>query len=59
MMSFIYNTNLSLLRKQESITKNKAFKDLEKYMSSFYAVARIALENEPQLLESLGKLVKS
>jgi hypothetical protein len=40
-------------------TKNKAFKDLEKWMSDFYAVARLALEGEPQLLESLGKLVKS
>lgn len=40
-------------------TKSKAFKDLEKYMSNFFAIARIALENEPQLLESLGKIVKS
>ncbi|MHB0755157.1 PQLLE family protein [Polaribacter sp. M15] len=40
-------------------TKNKAFKDLEKWMSNFYAVAKIALAQEPQLLESLGKLVKS
>ena len=39
-------------------TKSKAFKDLEKYMSDFFAVARIALESEPQLLEALGKLVK-
>lgn len=40
-------------------TKNKAFRTLEKWMSDFYAVARIALEDEPQLLESLGKLVRS
>lgn len=40
-------------------TKNKAFKDLENWMSDFYAVAKIALEGEPQLLESLGKFVKS
>ena len=40
-------------------TKNKAFRDLEQWMSDFYAVARLALENEPQLLESLGKVVKS
>lgn len=40
-------------------TKAAAFKSLEKWMSNFYAVARIALEDEPQLLESLGKQVKS
>lgn len=40
-------------------TKNKSFKDLEKYMSDFFAIARIALENESQLLEALGKIVKS
>lgn len=40
-------------------TKNKAFKDLESWMSDFHAMARIALEEEPQLLESLGKLVRS
>lgn len=39
--------------------KNKAFVSLEKWMSDFYAVARIALDEEPQLLESLGKLVRS
>lgn len=40
-------------------TKAVAFKNLEKWMSNFYAVARIALEEEPQLLESLGKQIKS
>jgi hypothetical protein len=27
-------------------------------MSEFYAVARIGLEDNPQLLEALGKIVK-
>lgn len=40
-------------------TKNKAFKTLENWMSDFYAIAKIAIADEPQLLESLGKLVKS
>ena len=40
-------------------TKNSAFKELEKWMGAFFAIARIALEDEPQLLESLGKFVKS
>ncbi|NCT16071.1 MAG: hypothetical protein GW774_12490 [Flavobacteriales bacterium] len=39
--------------------KEKAFKDLEKWMGAFFAIARIALEDEPQLLESLGKFVRS
>ncbi|ARV15143.1 hypothetical protein [Polaribacter sp. SA4-12] len=43
----------------ETKTKNIAFKSLDKYMSDFFAVARIALELEPQLLEALGKIVKS
>lgn len=40
-------------------TKNNAFVKLEKYMSNFYAMARITLDEEPQLLESLGKIIKS
>jgi hypothetical protein len=38
--------------------KDKAMKEMERWMSEFYAVARIALEDNPQLLESLGKGVK-
>lgn len=39
-------------------TKNKTFEKLDKWMAEFYAVAKIALEDKPQLMESLGKLVK-
>lgn len=39
--------------------KDNAFGELDEWMSDFYAVAKIALEDNPQLLESLGKLVKS
>jgi len=45
----------------EDTTKQKdaAFTTLDDWMSEFYAVAKIALEDHPQLLESLGKSVKS
>ena len=39
--------------------KDKAFAEIDDWMSEFYAVAKIALEDNPQLLESLGKFVKS
>jgi hypothetical protein len=39
--------------------KDKAFANLDDWMSEFYAVAKIALEDSPQLLESLGKLVRN
>lgn len=39
--------------------KDKAFGEMDDWMSAFYAVAKIALEDSPQLLESLGKFVRS
>ncbi|WP_439182311.1 hypothetical protein [Carboxylicivirga taeanensis] len=39
--------------------KDEALGKLDRWMSEFYAVARIALEDQPQLLEALGKAVKS
>jgi hypothetical protein len=39
-------------------TKDAAFAQLDEWMGEFYAVARIALEDKPQLLEVLGKIVK-
>ena len=40
-------------------TKDTAFAKLDSWMREFYAVAKIALEDTPQLLESLGKVVKA
>ncbi|WP_196889308.1 hypothetical protein [Aureivirga sp. CE67] len=39
--------------------KDEAFDTLNDWMSEFYAVARIGLEENPQLLESIGKFVRS
>ncbi len=39
--------------------KDKAFAEIDDWMSEFYAVAKIALEDTPQLLESIGKFVRS
>jgi len=39
--------------------KDQALANLDDWMSEFYAVAEIALEDNPQLLESLSKVVKS
>lgn len=38
--------------------KDSAFARLDDWMSEFYAVAKIAMEDNPQLLEALGKLVR-
>ena len=38
--------------------KDTALANLESWMSEFYAVARIAMEDNPQLLEALGLVVK-
>ncbi len=39
--------------------KNSVFDQLEDWMKEFYAVAKIALEDRPQLAESLGRLVRN
>lgn len=39
--------------------KNKAFADLSDWIKEFYAVAQIALDDRPQLMESIGKFVRS
>lgn len=39
--------------------KDAAFAKLDDWMSEFYAVAKIAMEDNPQLLEALGLIVRS
>ncbi len=39
--------------------KEAALDKMDDWMSEFYAVAKIAMEDHPQLLESLGKPVRS
>lgn len=39
--------------------KDAAFSQIDDWMSEFYAIAKIALEESPQLAESLGRLVRS
>lgn len=39
--------------------KDAAFAKTDDWMSEFYAVAKIGLEDNPQLLEALGKTVRS
>jgi len=39
--------------------KDAAFSRINDWMREFYAIAKIALEESPQLLESLGRLVRS
>ena len=38
--------------------KDSAFAKIDDWMSEFYAVAKIGLEDNPQLLEALGKTVR-
>lgn len=39
--------------------KDSAFAKIDDWMSEFFAVAKIGLDDKPQLLEALGKTVKS
>ena len=46
-------------KQDATVAKNKALDDLEDWLSTYMAIAEIALAQHPQLLESLGKVVKS
>jgi hypothetical protein len=39
--------------------KDASFAKIDSWMREFYAISRIALEENPQLLESMGKLVRN
>lgn len=47
------------IAEEDTLEKNEAFTALDVWMRKFYKVAAVALEDSPQLLESLGKSVKS
>ncbi|MBR8536871.1 hypothetical protein KDU71_14950 [Carboxylicivirga sediminis] len=40
-------------------TKNDAIITLKDWMDDFYSIAKVALYNQPQLLEALGIFVRS
>lgn len=44
---------------QATQDKNQAFDAVIKWVNEFYAVAKIALEDKPQLLESISKWIRS
>jgi len=44
---------------EATLEKDQAFAQIDDWMSDFFAVDKLALEEKPQLLESLGKLVRS
>lgn len=44
---------------QATQAKDAAFRAIEAWLKDFFAIARIALEDNPQLLEALTKLVRS
>jgi hypothetical protein len=52
-------TNLKGESQKTTKLKEASFITLNDWMSDFYAVARIAFKDQPQQMESLGKIVKS
>lgn len=52
-------TDAKSKKQQSTQDKNKAFAELEKWGSYFYAIAKIALKESPQRLQSFAKSVRS
>lgn len=52
-------TDAKGIKQQSTKDKNKAFSELEKWGSRFYAIAKIALKESPQRLQSFAKFVRS
>ena len=44
---------------QATLDRDNALDSLDEWLSDFFAIARIALEDRPQLLEKIGLLVRS
>lgn len=57
----LYADYLQEKGESQQATKNKdmAINDLDKWGKKLYAIAKIVFEEQPQLLESIGKIVKS
>jgi len=56
-----HNTYQNEIGESQDATKikNAAFEAIEDWMNEFYAVSKIAMEDHPQLLESLGVFIRS
>lgn len=50
---------LKAISEDATVQKHEALKEITYWMRDFYAMAKIALKDRPQLLEALNKVVKS
>ncbi|MFK8266677.1 hypothetical protein [Capnocytophaga cynodegmi] len=57
--AYLQYTNEKGESQQATKNKDAAFAELEKWVRGFYSIAKIALEDQPQLLESLGKFMRN
>ncbi len=53
----IYHREIGELQEATKM-KDIVLEELDEWMKDFYAVAKIAMENQPQLLESIGLKVR-